>query len=49
MLGRRDLLVGQFGGGKLRFYRNQGSDEQPRFEGFSYVRAGGTEAAVPVS
>ena len=30
--GRRDLLVGQFGEGKLRIYRNVGTASQPRFD-----------------
>src|SRR5688500_8748280 len=27
--GKKDLLVGQFGGGKLRIYTNQGTDAEP--------------------
>ena len=46
--GRRDLLVGQFGGGKVRLYRNLGTDAAPRFRGFSYVQAAGADATVPV-
>lgn len=38
--GRNDLLVGQLEGGKLRIYRNQGSNEQPRFDGFEWFKAG---------
>lgn len=34
--GKRDLLVGQFGGGKLRVYRNIGSDETPAFSEFTW-------------
>jgi len=45
--GRRDLLVGQFGSGKLRIYRNVGTDRQPAYDGFVYFKAGGTEATVP--
>jgi hypothetical protein len=44
-----DLLVGQFDGGKLRLYRNVGTRREPRFEGFKYVKAGGSEASVPTS
>lgn len=47
--GKRDLLLGQFGGGRLRYYRNVGADGAPRFEGFAYVQAGGKDATVPVS
>lgn len=45
--GRKDLLVGQFAGGKIRFYRNTGTDEAPRFEDFSYLEAGEKEISVP--
>jgi hypothetical protein len=44
--GKRDLLVGQFMPGKLRFYRNLGSNNRPRFDGFTYVKAAGRDAAV---
>lgn len=47
--GKRDLLVGQFGGGKLRVYLNKGTNEAPRFKGFTFVKAGGKDATVPVS
>jgi len=45
--GLKDLLVGQFGEGKLRVYYNRGSNRSPRFEGFEYVKAGGQDATVP--
>ena len=45
--GKRDLLVGQFGGGKLRVYANVGTNEAPRFEGFSVFRAGEAEGTIP--
>jgi hypothetical protein len=45
--GKKDLLVGQFGEGKVRVYLNQGGDESPRFEGFTYLKAGGTTVTVP--
>ena len=47
--GSRDLLVGQFEGGRLRVYRNMGTDAESRFEDFEYVRAGNTFASVPMS
>ena len=46
--GKRDLLVGQFGQGKLRLYLNQGADDAPSFAGYQYVRAVGEEVTVPV-
>jgi hypothetical protein len=47
--GKRDLLVGQFGGGKVRVYRNVGTDAAPAFKGFEFVQAGAKDATVPVS
>jgi hypothetical protein len=41
-----DLLVGQFKGGKVRFYRNLGTAAKPKFGGFSYIQAGGVDASV---
>ena len=45
--GKPDLLVGQFGGGKLRLYPNTGTAPEPAYSSFEYVRAGGAEATVP--
>ena len=45
--GVRDLLVGQFGNGKLRIYRNAGTDAEPRFEEFTWFRAGGKLGTIP--
>lgn len=44
--GLRDLLVGQFGDGKLRIYRNTGKKDAPAFEGFEWFKAGGEVAKV---
>lgn len=41
-----DLLVGQFGGGKLRWYRNVGSNSEPKFAASAWVEAAGTPAAT---
>lgn len=45
--GLADLLVGQFGGGKLRVYKNRGALGQPKFEGFTWFGAGGKEGVIP--
>ena len=45
--GKKDLLVGQFMGGKIRLYLNQGSDEEPLFNGFEFLKAGGKEISLP--
>ncbi len=41
-----DLLVGQFGGGKLRWYRNMGSNSEPKFAASAWVEAAGKPAAT---
>ena len=46
---KRDLLVGQFGGGKLRIYKNQGTDREPRFAKYDYMKAGADLGTVPAS
>ena len=45
--GQPDLLVGQFGEGKLRIYRNTGSGGEFRLEDFSWFQAGGETGKVP--
>jgi len=46
--GRRDLLVGQYDEGRLRLYRNEGTNKAPRFGSFDYVMADDRPASVPV-
>ena len=45
--GVKDLLVGQFGSGKLRIYKNVGSNSQPKFDKFTFFQADGADATVP--
>lgn len=45
--GVKDLLVGQFSGGKCRIYKNTGTDAAPKLDKFVYLQAGGGEAKVP--
>ncbi len=45
--GLDDLLVGQFGNGQLRMYRNVGTPTKPRYERFEWFRVGGTLGAIP--
>ncbi len=45
--GVRDLLVGQFGQGKLRIFRNAGTNKAPRYEEGVWFQAGGALATVP--
>jgi hypothetical protein len=39
--GKRDLLVGQFGGGKLKICKNIGSNKAPRYAAPTFFEAGG--------
>ena len=45
--GKKDLIVGQFSGGKIRLYLNQGTDDEPQFKEFSTLEAGGKEISLP--
>ena len=45
--GKNDLLVGQFGEGKLRVYKNIGDNKAPKFKDFEWLKAGGDIARVP--
>ena len=42
------LLVGQFDNGRLRIYRNSGTRTKPRFDSYTWFKAGGEIASVPV-
>jgi hypothetical protein len=44
--GRKDLLVGQFGQGRMRIYKNVGSNSAPKFNGFEWFKAGGKIAEI---
>lgn len=46
--GVMDLLVGQFDEGRLRVYRNLGTNAKPRFESYTWFKAGGELGRVPV-
>lgn len=45
--GRFDLLVGQFGEGKLRVYTNKGSATEPKFDAFAWFQGGSADGKVP--
>ncbi len=44
--GLKDLITGQFYYGNIRFYRNEGTNESPVFNSFSYLQADGTNIAM---
>ena len=45
--GVKDLLVGQFGEGKLRIYKNIGTKIEPKFDKFTWFKAGAEVGKVP--
>lgn len=45
--GKKDLIVGQFSGGKIRLYLNRGTDKEPVFKDFEFLKAGGDEISLP--
>ncbi len=45
--GVRDLLVGQFGGGILWIFRNEGTDRSPRLAAGVKFKEGGPDGVVP--
>jgi hypothetical protein len=45
--GKKDLVVGQFSGGKIRLYLNHGTDASPVFKDYSFLHAGGKEIRLP--
>jgi hypothetical protein len=45
--GVMDLLVGQYHEGRLRIYRNTGTNARPKFENYTWFQADGAIARVP--
>lgn len=45
--GVRDLLVGQFGGGVLWVFRNEGTNTKPKFAAGVKFKGGGKDGIVP--
>ena len=43
----RDLLVGEFAQGRLRIYRNLGTNQQPKFDSFVWFQDGAETGRVP--
>ncbi len=44
--GRKDLLVGEYYKGRLRIYRNVGTNAEPRFEGFTVFQDGAPSGCI---
>jgi hypothetical protein len=47
--GRKDLLVGEFYKGRLRIYRNDGTNRQPRLEKYSIFHDEAVSGCIPAS
>lgn len=45
--GVRDLLVGEFSKGRLRIYRNSGTDSNPQFGTYEWFKDGAETGRVP--
>ena len=45
--GVKDLVLGQFGNGNIRFYKNQGTNDNPVFTSFEYLHADGSIITLP--
>jgi len=45
--GLNDLVLGQFTTGKIRFYKNVGTNDAPVFNAFSFIQADGVDISVP--
>jgi len=45
--GKKDLIVGQFYYGRIRFYLNHGTDGIPVLKDAGYLQAGGKEIRLP--
>ena len=44
--GKQDLLLGQFDGGKIRYYENIGENFAPVFGDFVYLQADGSDISL---
>jgi len=47
--GLKDLIIGQYSGGKMRLYINEGSNPAPVFGTFTYLQADGTDISLSFS
>jgi hypothetical protein len=45
--GKRDLLVGQFGGGRMKVLRNIGKSQAPKFAALTWLEADGKVVTTP--
>ncbi len=45
--GIKDLVLGQFTSGNIRFYKNEGTNAAPVFNTYSMIQADGSPISVP--
>lgn len=45
--GIKDLLVGQYTSGKIRFYKNTGTNSAPVLTNYSFLQADGSDISLP--
>jgi hypothetical protein len=45
--GVKDLLLGEFTQGRIRFYRNVGTNESPEFDSWEYLESDGSPITLP--
>jgi len=45
--GKKDMIIGQFDNGYIRFYQNIGSDIEPQFSGYEFLYASGSQITLP--
>ena len=44
---KKDIVVGQFSSGYIRFYPNIDSDADPQFNGYQFLNASGVQITLP--
>jgi len=45
--GLKDLVLGEFSYGKIRFYHNSDSNDSPVLTGFTYIQSDGVDITLP--
>lgn len=47
--GKKDLIVGQFKNGKIRYYENIGTNANPKFGDYVFMQADGEDISLEAS
>ena len=45
--GLKDLVIGEFSNGKIRFYENVDLNDSPLFNGYTYIQSDGVDITLP--